>query len=159
MFLERETTQERENCPGSSSNQSNHCDNDAIQITGPRARVVVVPEAVRCHIAEVGFRGTGEVDYPNCTRPYGGLPFLERVERYIDYIHTRVLECLNMSECLSIYSEYMCVLRSTCWPISSTGWSYSLRCRMPGYNSKPIPNVRSITLLSSCPLYFPSFGL
>lgn len=41
---------------------------------------------------QVGFRGTGEVDYRNCTRLYGGLP----------YTQARALECLNTSECLSI---------------------------------------------------------
>ena len=28
-------------------------------------------------LVEVGLGGTGEVDYPNCTRPYDELPFLE----------------------------------------------------------------------------------
>ena len=59
----------------------------------------------------MGFRETGEVDYPNCTRPYRGLPFLERVERYIDYTHTRALEYVTESACLAVCAYTLAYIR------------------------------------------------
>ena len=54
------------------------------------------------NLIEVGFRGTGKVDYPNCMRPLAGrLPFLEQIEQYIDYIHTRANAQVLQSTCLS----------------------------------------------------------